>query len=80
MLCKADQHIQNETEGTMMSASLKPYIYKKGMNPALDAQFSAAVDYGWVKPGQTAVFWKTGLLRRAQLHHGIPGDHPEGWQ
>lgn len=44
-----------------MPTNLKPYVFKKGMNPALDAQFSAAVDYGWVKPGQTAVFWKTGL-------------------
>ena len=44
-----------------MSANLKPYVYKKGVDPALDAQFSAAGAYGWVKPGQTAVFWKTGL-------------------
>ena len=44
-----------------MSANLKPYVYKKGVDPALDAQFSAAEAYGWVKPGQTAVFWKTGL-------------------
>ena len=44
-----------------MPTNLKPYVYKKGMNPALDVQFSAAMDYGWVKPGQTAVFWKTGL-------------------
>ena len=44
-----------------MAANLKPYVYKKGTDPALDAQFSAAKDYGWVKPGQTAVFWKTGL-------------------
>ena len=44
-----------------MATNLKPYVYKKGMNPDLDAQFSAAKDYGWGKPGQTAVFWKTGL-------------------
>ena len=44
-----------------MSANLKPYVYKKGVDPDLDAQFSAAGAYGWVKPGQTAVFWKTGL-------------------
>ena len=44
-----------------MSANLKPYVYKKGVDPDLDAQFSPAGAYGWVKPGQTAVFWKTGL-------------------
>lgn len=44
-----------------MPTNLKPYVYKKGINSDLDAQFSAAVDYGWVKPGQNAVFWKTGL-------------------
>ena len=52
---------KKETEGAVMPTNLKPYVFKKGMNTALDAQFSAAVDYGWVKPGQTAVFWKTGL-------------------
>ena len=44
-----------------MSVNLKPYVYKKGINPALDAQFSSAGKYGWVKAGQTAVFWKNGL-------------------
>ena len=44
-----------------MATNLKPYIYKKGNNPTLDAQFSAAQDYGWVKPGQTCIFWKAGL-------------------
>ena len=52
-----------------MSANLKPYVYKKGVDPALDAQFSAAEAYGWVKPGQTAVFWKTGLR-----WYGAPGE------
>ena len=44
-----------------MGVNLKPYVYKKGENPALDAEFSAGQDYGWVRPGQTAVFWKAGL-------------------
>ena len=44
-----------------MSVNLKPYVYKKGANPALDAEFTAADAYGLVKPGQTAVFWRAGL-------------------
>lgn len=44
-----------------MGVDLKPYIYKKGTSPALDAEFAQAKSYGLVKPGQSAVFWKTGL-------------------
>ena len=44
-----------------MAVNLKPYVYKKGTNPALDEEFAAASDYGWVRPGQTAVFWRNGL-------------------
>lgn len=44
-----------------MGINLKPYVYKKGENPALDADFSQAESYGLVKPGRTAVFWRTGL-------------------
>lgn len=44
-----------------MAVNLKPYVYKKGVIPALDGEFTAAQDYGWVRPGQTAVFWRAGL-------------------
>lgn len=39
----------------------KPYRYHKGENPALDAQFAAAPEYGKIRAGETAVFWKSGL-------------------
>lgn len=39
----------------------KPNIYIKGKNPELDADFVAAAAYSKVKPGRTAVFWKSGL-------------------
>ena len=44
-----------------MAVNLKQYVYKKKETPALDAEFAAGQDYGWVRPGQTAVFWKNGL-------------------
>ena len=44
-----------------MAVNLKPYVYKKGSNPALDEDFAVGSDYGWVRPGQTAVFWRSGL-------------------
>ena len=44
-----------------MAVNLKPYVYKKGTNPGLDEEFAAASDYGWVRPGQAAVFWRNGL-------------------
>ena len=44
-----------------MLVNLKPYVYKKGVTPALDAEFKGAKAYGNVKPGQSAVFWKSGL-------------------
>ena len=44
-----------------MAVNLKPYVYKKKETPALDAEFAAGQDYGWVRPGQTAIFWKNGL-------------------
>ena len=44
-----------------MSINLKPYVYKKGENPALDGEFAAGEAYGLVKPGKTALFWKAGL-------------------
>ena len=53
--------IKKIQEGTRMAVNLKPYVYKKGGDPALDQDFAAGKDYGWVRPGQTAVFWKNGL-------------------
>ena len=53
--------IKKKPEGTRMAVNLKPYVYKKGGDPALDQDFAAGKDYGWVRPGQTAVFWKNGL-------------------
>ncbi|MGM9585219.1 MAG: hypothetical protein ACI3V1_06700 [Faecousia sp.] len=44
-----------------MSVNLKPYVYKKGENPALDEEFSGAEDYGQIRPGKTAVFWRSAL-------------------
>jgi len=41
--------------------NMKPYVYVKGQNPALDAEFSETAAYGKVKPGKSAVFWKSGL-------------------
>ena len=39
----------------------KSYRYSKGENPALDAQFADAREYGKIRAGETAVFWKSGL-------------------
>lgn len=44
-----------------MTVDLKPYLYTKGADAALDAEFSAATAYGKVKPGKTVIFWKSGL-------------------
>lgn len=49
--------------------SYKPYRYTRGTNPALDAEFSAATPYGKVRPGETTLFWKSGLH-----WHAIPLD------
>ena len=42
-------------------ANHKQYIYTKGVDAALDADFASAVSYGKVRPGKTGVFWKSGL-------------------
>ena len=39
----------------------KPYRYTKGEDPALDAQFANAPAYGKIRPGETVLFWKSGL-------------------
>ena len=45
----------------MMAVNLKPYVYKKKENAALDADFAAGKDYGWVRAGQDNIFWRSGL-------------------
>lgn len=45
--------------------NLKQYIYTKGKDPALDAQFEEAKAYSKVKPGTTHLFWRNGLRRYA---------------
>ena len=44
-----------------MTVNLKPYVYKKKANPALDAEFAGGKDYGWVRPSQDSIFWRSGL-------------------
>lgn len=44
-----------------MAVNLKPYVYSKGTDEALDAQFAAASVYERVKLGKTHLFWKAGL-------------------
>ena len=44
-----------------MAVNLKPDVYKKKANPALDAEFAGGKDYGWVRPSQDSIFWRSGL-------------------
>ncbi len=44
-----------------MAVNVKQYMYVKGADSGLDAEFAAARAYGKVKPGRTAIFWKSGL-------------------
>ena len=44
-----------------MAIDVKQYIYSKGTDAVLDADFSMAQAYGKVRPGQQAIFWKNGL-------------------
>lgn len=67
----------------MFVPNYKQYGYTKEIDPELDADFSSAVSYGKVKPGKTAVFWKSGfrwyyipltevqrIFRRIEVVHG----------
>ncbi len=40
---------------------LKSYRYEKGKDPALDAEFANTQAFGKVRPGETELFWKSGL-------------------
>lgn len=44
---------------------LKQYIYTKGNDTAMDAEFAATRAYSKVRPGQTHLFWRNGLRRFA---------------
>lgn len=55
-----------------MAVNIKPYLFTKGTNPALDAEFSAAPAFSKVRPGQTVLFWKSGF----RWYH-IPFAHVE---
>ncbi len=46
-------------------ANHKPYLYRKGQNPAVDADFAAAPAFGKVRVGKTHFFWRFGLSRYA---------------
>lgn len=48
-----------------MAIDVKQYLYTKGVDAALDADFDMAQAYGKVRPGQQAIFWKHGLRRYA---------------
>ncbi len=46
-------------------AAHKQYLYTKGTDPVLDAQYGLAKAYGKVRPGADALFWRSGLRRYA---------------
>lgn len=48
-----------------MTIDLKPYLYTKGTDALLDADYAAASVYGKVRAGKTALFWRFGLHRYA---------------
>ena len=54
-----------------MAVDLKPYIYVKGEDAALDAEFAQTKHYGKVSPGSTRIFWKLGLRRYAFPLEGV---------
>ena len=44
---------------------LKHYVYTKGTNAAMDAEYEAAKAYSKVRPGRDHLFWRSGLRRYA---------------
>ena len=44
-----------------MAIDVKQYLFNKGTDPVLDADFDMAKAYGKVRPGRLAIFWKHGL-------------------
>ena len=49
----------------------KQYIYTKGNDPVLDAEFEEAKAFGKVKPGKSAIFWRYGLRKYALPVDGV---------
>lgn len=45
----------------MFIPNYKDYLYTKGNDPALDAEFSSAAAYSKVKPGTSCIFWRSGF-------------------
>lgn len=39
----------------------KEYLYHRGADAAMDAEFDSAASYGKVKLGETVIFWRAGL-------------------
>ena len=51
-------------EGQKMEDSrndIRSYLYKRGIDAALDLEFKKGMRRGQVKPGATVIFWKQGL-------------------
>ena len=44
---------------------LKQYLYTKGNDGAMDAEFAGTKAYSKVRPGRTHLFWRSGLRRYA---------------
>ena len=44
-----------------MAVDVKQYLFSKGTDAVLDADFDMAKAYGRVRPGQQVIFWKRGL-------------------
>jgi len=55
-----------------MAANLKNYVYNKGIDETLDAQFASAIRYARARLGQTHIFWKAGFR-----WYCIPIDHAQ---
>ena len=41
------------------------YLYRKGLDPVLDAEFSQTAAYSKVRPGSTHLYWRYGLRQYA---------------
>ena len=48
-----------------MAIDVKQYLYSKGSDAVLDADFDMAKEYSKVRVGQQTIFWKNGLRRYA---------------
>ncbi len=44
-----------------MAMNVKQYAFVRGSDPVLDGEFAAAKAYGNIRPGETVIFWKSGL-------------------